>query len=109
MEGWVELLKPEGPIDMSARLIAVVAFFVWNLFEGSLFHTPYPVEWVYLYKFPYWRLFLVVAVIAAASWCPRVGIMSALALFFYLGDLSRLTQPFHVVSAATGEPNPNVG
>ena len=94
MEGWHQYLIPGGPFDAAGRLIATVAFFTWNVFEGSLFHTPYPVEWVYLYKFPYWRLFLVITLLVAAAWCPRVGSMCALALFFYLGDLARLTTPW---------------
>jgi len=94
MEAWESALSPGGVADATARLLVTVAFFSWNLFEGSLFHTPYPVEWVYLYKFPYWRLFLVVTLIAALVWCPTVGIMAALALFFYLNDLSRLTKPW---------------
>jgi hypothetical protein len=94
MEAWESALSPGGVVDGTARIIVTVAFFAWNLFEGSLFHTPYPVEWVYLYKFPYWRLFLVVTLIAALAWCPTVGIMVALALFFYLNDLSRLTKPW---------------
>ena len=91
MEGWEQILSPGGPFDTAGRLIITVAFFTWNVFEGALFHTPYPVEWVYLYKFPYWRLFLVITLLVAAAWCPRVGSMAALALFFYLGDLARLT------------------
>ena len=94
MEAWETALSAGGLVDANARILVTVAFFSWNLFEGSLFHTPYPVEWVYLYKFPYWRLFLVLTLIAAASWCPKVGIMAALALFFYLNDLSRLTKPW---------------
>jgi hypothetical protein len=94
MEAWETALSAGGLVDATARILVTVAFFSWNLFEGSLFHTPYPVEWVYLYKFPYWRLFLVLTLIAAASWCPKVGIMAALALFFYLNDLSRLTKPW---------------
>jgi hypothetical protein len=81
---------------MAARLIVTASFFIWNVFEGSLFDTAYPVEWVILYPIPYWRLFLVITTIAAAAWCPRVGVMVGLALFFYLGDMFHLTQPWVV-------------
>ena len=95
MEEWEESLGGATTvIDKTARLLVTLTFFIWNLFEGSLFHTPYPVDWVYLYKFPYWRLFLVITLVAALLWCPTVGIMAALALFFYLNDLSRLTKPW---------------
>jgi len=104
MEAWEESLGVTSTvIDKTARLLVTLVFFIWNLFEGSLFHTPYPVEWVYLYKFPYWRLFLVITLIAALVWCPTVGIMAALALFFYLNDLSRLTKPWEEIGPS---PNP---
>lgn len=94
MEKWTQFLAPGSPADMTARLVATLTFFIWNLFQGSLFHTPYPVEWVTLYPIPYFRLFLVLTTIAAAAWCPRVGVMVALALFFYLEDMFHLTQPW---------------
>lgn len=94
MEKWTQLLAPGGSLDMTARLIATVTFFLWNVYQGSLFHTPYPVEWVSLYPVPYFRLFLVLTTIAAAAWCPRVGVMVAFALFFYLEDMFHLTQPW---------------
>jgi len=101
MESWDDILTPGGTVDLTARLIVIISFYIWNLFEGSLFHTPYPAEWIYLYKFPYWRLFLVITLLAACVWCPRVGVMAALALFFYLGDLSRLTTPWIVEKPKT--------
>ena len=94
MENWSQILAPGGTFDMTARLLFTITFFIWNLFEGSLFHTAYPVEWVLLYPIPYWRLFLVLAFLAAAAWCPRVGVMVGLALYFYLGDMFHLTQPW---------------
>jgi hypothetical protein len=94
METWTQILAPGGTTDMAARLIASLTFFIWNVFEGSRFDTPYPVEWVILYPLPYWRLFLVFITIVACAWCPRVGSMVALALFFYIGDMFHLTQPW---------------
>jgi hypothetical protein len=94
MESWSQILAPGGTADITARLLATAVFFLWSVFEGSLFHTAYPVEWVLLYPIPYWRLFLVLTVIAAAAWCPRVGIMAAVALYFYLADMFHLTQPW---------------
>ena len=91
MEEWV---RPNGSLDSTMKLLVATSFFIWNVFEGSLFHTPYPAEWVYLFKFPYWRILLVLLVIVSAAWSPHVGVLVALAVFFYLGDLSRLTTPW---------------
>ena len=94
METWTQILAPGGTFDMTARLLVTAVFFIWNVFDGALFHTAYAPEWVTLYPIPYWRLFLVLTTIAAAAWCPRVGVMVALALFFYLGDMFHLTTPW---------------
>ena len=94
MESWSQILAPGGTADRTARLLVTLLFFIWNLFQGSLFHTAYPVEWVILYPIPYWRLFLILTFLAAAAWCPRVGVMVGLALYFYLGDMFHLTQPW---------------
>lgn len=96
MENWSEVLAPGGTIDKTARLLVTLIFFIWNVFDGAKFHTPYSYEWVTLYPIPYWRLFLVLTLIAAASWCPRVGVMVGLALFFYLGDMFHLTQQWTI-------------
>ena len=85
-------MESGGPLDTTARLFFAIFFFIWNLFEGSLFHTPYPQILVGLYESPLWRLFLVLLLIAALVWCPMVGILLAITLFFYLGDLGQLTE-----------------
>jgi hypothetical protein len=87
-------LVPDGVVDATARLIVTAIFFVWNLYEGSVLEAPYTDELVKLYKFPFWRLVLVFAVLAATYWCPRVGAMFALTVFFYFEDLEKLLQPW---------------
>jgi hypothetical protein len=39
-------------------------------------------------------LLTVLLVLAGAVWCPRVGILAALVVFFYLGDMQTLLTPF---------------
>ena len=87
-------LAPDGVLDATARIVMTAIFFVWNLYEGSVLEAPYSEELVKLYKFPFWRLSLVFAVLAATYWCPRVGAMFALAVFFYIEDLEKLIQPW---------------
>ena len=46
------------------------------------------------YVQPWWR-FLIVSLVAVASWwSPRVGLVTALAVFLYLNDMDILTSPF---------------
>ena len=84
-------LEPEGVTDATARLLVTAALFIWNLYEGSVLESPYPKELVQLYGFPLWRLVLVLLVLIASSWCPRVGIMLALTVFFYMEDVEKLS------------------
>lgn len=87
-------LEPDSVLDATARVVVTAAFFVWNLYEGSVFESPYDSTLVQLYGFPLFRFVLVVALLAAVAWCPRVGIMVALAVFFYIEDMEKLRRPW---------------
>lgn len=93
---WLNILRPsptakgDGPARVAAMLLlAVVAVFYSMPFEAEYSRTM-----VDLYMFPWWRLLVVLAVLTAALWCPRVGIVAALAAFFYLADMGTLLTPF---------------
>jgi len=44
--------------------------------------------------YPGWRLLCAALVLAAVLWSPRVGILVALVVFFYLADMHTLLTPF---------------
>lgn len=87
-------LVAEHTLDATARTLVTGAFFIWNLYEGSVFEAPYDKTFVKLYGFPLFRFALVLLVFAAAYWCPRVGAMVALAVFFYFEDMEKLRRPW---------------
>jgi hypothetical protein len=87
-------LEPDGIVDATARTIVTSIFFIWNLYEGSVFEAPYDKTLVKLYGFPLFRFVLVLLVAAAAYWCPRVGAMVALTVFFYMEDMEKLRRPW---------------
>ena len=87
-------LAPENVVDAAARIIVTSVFFIWNLYEGSVFEAPYDRTLVKLYGFPLFRFMLVLLVLSAAYWCPRVGAMVALAVFFYIEDMEKLKRPW---------------
>lgn len=89
----MDILEPKGTVDAGLRIFFAAVFFIWNLFEGSKLASPYAPGLVRLYSYPLWRLALVALVFSAALWCPRVGILLALAVFFYLEDLEVFTRP----------------
>ena len=68
--------------------------FVWNVYEGSVFESPYDKTLVRLYGFPLFRFMLVLLVLVASYWCPRVGAMTAIAVFFYIEDMEKLRRPW---------------
>jgi hypothetical protein len=87
-------LVPENLTDATARILVTSIFFIWNLYEGSVFEAPYDKTLVSLYGFPLFRFVLVLLVLVASYWCPRVGVMVALAVFFYIEDMEKLRQPW---------------
>ena len=87
-------LEPDSVLDATARILVTAALFIWNLYEGSVLESPYPKELVRLYGFPLWRFVLVLLVVLASYWCPRVGAMLALTVFFYIEDLEKLSTPW---------------
>ncbi len=87
-------LEPDGVLDATARILVVAGLFIWNLYEGSVLESPYTKELVRLYSFPLWRAVLVLLVLLATYWCPRVGVMLAITVFFYIEDLEKLSTPW---------------
>ena len=87
-------LDPENVIDATARTVVASLFLIWNLYEGSVFEAPYDKTLFKLYGFPLFRFVLVLLVLVASYWCPRVGVMVALTVFFYFEDMEKLRRPW---------------
>ena len=90
----MEYLTPGSKIDGIARIIVTVFFLIWNLHYGAPIDTHYPLAFVSLYNHPIWRFLLLGFLIASICWCPRVGMMVAFAVFFYLMDMEHFTKPW---------------
>lgn len=87
-------MEPSGVYDAAARIVVTSVFFIWNLYEGTVLEAPYEPILVKLYSIPFWRFLVVMAVLLAANWCPRVGVMFALAVFFYIEDMEKMKRPW---------------
>ena len=92
MIDWMEALTPSGSMDRMARLIIAALLGTWLLFIGMQYHAEYPKTIIDLSGQPWWRALLVGGVLASAFWCPRIGVLSALAVILYLADVRALTQ-----------------
>ena len=85
-------------LDTIARILVTATFFIWNLFEGTVLESPYPEALLKLYDFHFWRFLVAIAVIISSYWCPHVGAMVALTVFFYIEDLEKLRKPLLSIS-----------
>lgn len=72
-------------------MVLLIALLVVNY--STLFEEEYTRKLIDLYLFPWWRILLVLLVISSVMWCPRVGILVALIMFFYLSDMNTLLTP----------------
>ena len=94
MSNWPDMLQFSNTLDGSLRLLFVLLAGITLVIYSMPFETQYHPKLIELYMQPWWRLLTVLLVLTAAVWCPRVGIVIALVIFFYLGDMHTLLTPF---------------
>jgi hypothetical protein len=75
-------------------VIVIALLLTWNLYYGALIDTKYPQELVTLYVYPMWRALLVIFLGAALLVSPEVGILVAIAVFFYFMDIPHFIKPW---------------
>ena len=91
---WPSFLSFQGTTDGIFRAIAVTLGAIVIVRYSSLFEEEYSQKLTDLYIHPWWRILIVLLALTAAIWCPRVGILIALIVFFYLSDMNTLVTPF---------------
>lgn len=91
---WPSFLTFQGTTDGIFRALAVILATIIIIKYSTLFEEGYAKKLTDLYMYPWWRFLVVALVLTAAIWCPRVGILVALAVFFYLSDMNTLITPF---------------
>lgn len=91
---WPSFLSFQGNIDGIFRVLAVIITTIIIVKYSTLFEEGYSKKLTDLYIYPWWRFLIVMLVLTASIWCPRVGILVALAVFFYLSDMNTLITPF---------------
>ena len=62
--------------------------------------TPYPELLIELYAMPITRIFLLALVLLTATWCPKAGIMIALAYVCLGADVIFFTQGGQILASA---------
>jgi hypothetical protein len=76
------------------RAVVVLLASLFLINYSSIFEEQYSHKLTSLYIYPWWRILVVLLVLTSALWCPRVGIIIAFIVFFYLSDMNTLITPF---------------
>jgi hypothetical protein len=90
---WPSFLSFQDNSDGVGRAIVVLMASLFIVFYSTLFEEEYSKKLIDLYRYPWWRLLIVILLLSSMLWCPRVGILIALILFFYLSDMNTLLTP----------------
>jgi len=91
---WLSFLSFQGTFDGIFRAIVVTLSIIVIVQYSTLFEEEYTKKLADMYIYPWWRILVVLLVISSAMWCPRVGILISLIVFFYLSDMNTLITPF---------------
>ena len=81
---------PTTLVDASLRMIVILGLMGWNAFEALSLRTPYPSSIVVLWESPLWRMMLLFIVWVGAEWCPRVGLMTGVAVVMYIVNMIQI-------------------
>ena len=82
--------EPTGVVDATLRIIVVLGLLGWNAFEALSLRTPYPSTMVALWESPVWRIALLFFVWLGAEWCPRIGLMTGIAVLMYIVNMIQI-------------------
>jgi len=85
------LLEEHSPLDNLLRVGAVIVIIGYIILESTVFQKHYSKRLVNLYSHPWWRMLLIGFVALGTWWCPRVGLVLAIAVYFYLNDMQILS------------------
>jgi hypothetical protein len=90
---WASFLSFDGTSDGVMRALSVIIIGILIVKYSTIFEQEYTNKLTNLYLHPWWRFLIVLLVILSSLWCPRVGILVGLLVFFYLSDMEILINP----------------
>jgi hypothetical protein len=80
-------------IDSIVRSVIIVVACYFIVQYSAMYEEEYGKKLIDLYVYPWWRILIVLLIIASAIWCPTVSIVVAFLAFFYLSDMNTLIAP----------------
>lgn len=93
MSRWPSFLMFDGTFDGVIRALSVLLIGIVIVKYSTIFEEEYTKKLTNLYLHPWWRFLVIFLVLFATMWCPRVGIILALLVFFYFSDIEVLITP----------------
>lgn len=90
---WMSSLAMNGTTDGIFRTLFLFLAIIAMIHYSSLMERPYHQRLASLYLQPWWRVLILLLVLSAALWCPRVGMIVAFIVFLYLHDMNLLMTP----------------
>jgi hypothetical protein len=94
MKQWASFLIFDGNVDGILRALSVILIGIILVKYSTIFEEEYTKKLTNLYIQPWWRFLIVFLLLTSIMWCPRVGILLALLIFFYFSDMDSLITPF---------------
>jgi hypothetical protein len=90
MDDNLDINNPLELLDAILRMVVVLGLLGWNAFEALSLRTPYPSNMIALWESPIWRLSMLFIVWVGAEWCPRVGVMTGIAVLMYIVNMIQI-------------------
>jgi hypothetical protein len=94
MKQWASFLMFDGTTDGILRALSVIIIGIVLVKYSTIFEEEYTKKLTNLYIQPWWRFLIVLLLLSSIMWCPRVGILMMLLVFFYFSDMESLITPF---------------
>jgi len=81
---------PNGIVDMTLRMVMILGLLGWNVFEALSLRTPYPSNIIVSWESPVWRIVLLAFLWIGAEWCPRIGLLTGMAVVMYIVNMIQI-------------------
>ena len=94
MNGGAKEFLDNLTVDLGLQYLTAFVLVLYIFSAASLFEVPYPSSWVHMFAYPYWRFLVIATVALAGYWSRPIGVLAAVAAFFYFNDMDTLSSPF---------------
>ena len=80
-------------VEIMLQSLVIFCLFIILTKYSSVFEEMYHEKLIDLYMYPWWRILIVILILFAVLWSPRIAIILSLVVFFYMSDMNMLITP----------------